>query len=86
MEHQPAYCMIAECKKEASWWIDASEAFYEALGNLDLSDTFYLCSDHYGKIQNENGNYTHVRIDTGEMYDITIGGYKCHDDCEECDL
>ena len=77
--------MVYDCKDQASWWIDTSQGFTETLLGLGPAhDTFYLCSDHYGEIQNENGNYTHIRIDSGDMHDITIGGYLCHDDCEVC--
>jgi hypothetical protein len=75
MEHVPSYCQINGCKDEASWWIPVDDMFTETpLGEGDAKGTFYICSNHYGQVQNENGNYTHIRVDTGKIYDVTIGG------------
>ena len=32
----------------------------------------------------DDGNSTHVRIDTGEITEFEIAGYSCHEKCEVC--
>jgi hypothetical protein len=86
MEHVPAYCSISHCQDEASYWIDTSNGFTEALlPSLTVPETFYLCSNHMTLIVNdEDGNYHHLRIDTGEVEVVEIAGYSCHEECEVC--
>ncbi len=84
MKHVPKFCMVADCKVEASYWID-SEGFVEALMSEPAPETFYLCSDHMTKVVNdETGNYHHLRIDTGEIFEMEIAGYACDPECEIC--
>jgi hypothetical protein len=38
-----------------------------------------------GALCNDDGNYRHLRIDTGEIVDLEFGKYACHDECEVCE-
>jgi hypothetical protein len=81
MEHVRKDCMVRECADEASYWIDTS--IIDAAHTQN--DTFYLCVDHMGMLQNdETGNYYHLDIATGELFDIEFGGYACDPECEVC--
>jgi hypothetical protein len=85
MEHVPKFCNVSRCKTEASYWIDTSEGFVEALLSKGTDETFYLCVDHKCGIENsETGNYSHLRIDTGKIIEVEIGGYCCHKECDVC--
>lgn len=87
MEHVPKRCDVKGCKLDASYWIDTSEGFLEALLPEGTNDTFYLCVDHKyeldGKDEHEGG-YLHLRIDTGELRWLEIGKYCCSGKCEVC--
>jgi len=86
-EHIAQQCMVRGCQAEASYWIDATDAFCETLLDSSLPHTFYLCLDHQyelsGKDEREGG-YLHLRIDTGELHWIEIGTYACSPDCNVC--
>jgi hypothetical protein len=71
---------------EASKWIDTSNGFVETLLNSPAPETFYLCSDHASAVANENYEYVHLRIDTGEIETYEIAEYACSEKCAECNL
>ena len=90
MKHIPVHCMVAGCKDEASYWIDAEEGFLETLMGITAPKTFYVCVDHMNDLQNEeDGNYHHLRIDTGEVFVFEFAKYCCNgcepDCCPVCD-
>jgi hypothetical protein len=79
--------MVNECESEAEYWIDTTEGFLENLMTEKGPETFYLCLDHMNEIESngdQEGYYTHLRIDTGEIEHYEIGKYCCSEDCEEC--
>lgn len=85
MEHVPKDCMVKGCDEEASYWVDTAVGFVESLMETDTPSTFYLCAPHQAEMRNElTGNYHHLRIDTGELFELVFGGYACHPDCETC--
>jgi hypothetical protein len=83
MEHIPEWCMVSGCAREADYWIDTSDGFTETLlATVDAPETFYMCVDHMATVA--NGNYSHIRIDTGEITEVEIAGYSCDQECEVC--
>ena len=67
-------CTIGGCGQEAVYWIDTTEGFVERLlTTATAPDTFYLCRDHYNEVANDDGEYVHLRIDTGELIHFETG-------------
>lgn len=83
-EHLPAWCMIKGCTFEAHYWIDTTVGFVEKKVPTKTPSTFYLCESHRDVLQNEDGEYHHIRLDTGEITNIEIGTYCCNEECNEC--
>jgi hypothetical protein len=84
-EHIAKECNIMGCDSEASKWIDTSEGFVETLLlTAKAPDAFYLCTGHASAIANEDYEYVHLRIDTGEFGTYQIAEYACSEDCETC--
>lgn len=84
MEHMPKPCDISGCQNEAEYWIDTDNGFVEQLlASTTNTGTFYLCGDHESEIA-EDGIYTHLRIDTGEIFKVEIAVYQCHPECNVC--
>jgi hypothetical protein len=73
MNHTEEFCDCKGCTKEASYWIEG----------ISGEDTFYLCSDCFNKIVNDEGDYKYIDTD-GELITCEIGGYSCDDKCEVC--
>lgn len=85
MQHTSKQCSVNQCGEDATYWIGAQEGFVENLFNLDVPHTFYLCTDHMSQVSNHDADaYEHIRIDTGEIFQMTIGRYSCQTGCEEC--
>jgi hypothetical protein len=87
-EHIAKICNVTECKTEASYWIDTGDGFVESLlATVSVPSTFYLCADHMSELANEEtGCYHHLRIDTGEMFQLEIGSYACSEECDICNM
>jgi len=86
MEHVPKDCSIEGCQDEATYWIDTSEGFTEAmLMTVDAPETFYLCDHHSGLLSHPDDDmYHHLRIDTGDIEIFEIGIYSCDPECGVC--
>jgi hypothetical protein len=83
--HNSAFCNVKGCEEEATKWFEITPAMAKSFNGTNLTDTFYLCPDHYDQLVDDNEEINLLNPATGEIFaGIEIAEYSCAEDCDVC--